>query len=304
MIPYFTTKSLVLLDWDLVSPVLFVRFKLCSFWRNHTCEHPGLWSDLLKENPILMHTKQTLHSPWGMGPHCIDLAVFLLESFQWFVCHASDVSVTDVGRPRRCFFCLGLFGFRCSFADLGICESLSPPCDACSRRFAAFGHSPIRPNLWCSSRSSRKLCVGNFRRSSDGIFFHSFWFFGALCETYRTDELDGAKWGSFGGLVMPSFFFQGAADIYNNVRIGADEARKTFQETGRFEDIYQGIGEAQKEQVLQGLDALCERFPPSKSRERIFERLKGIANNSRFAASVYDLALRLQPPHASSEWHW
>lgn len=44
-------------------------------------------------------------------------------------------------------------------------------------------------------------------------------------------------------------------------------------------------------QVLQGLDALRERFPRSKSRERIFERLKGIANNSRFAASIYDLAL-------------
>jgi hypothetical protein len=45
-------------------------------------------------------------------------------------------------------------------------------------------------------------------------------------------------------------------------------------------------------QVLQGLVALRERFPRSKSRERIFERLKGIANNSRFAASIYDLALR------------
>ena len=45
-------------------------------------------------------------------------------------------------------------------------------------------------------------------------------------------------------------------------------------------------------QVLQGLDALREKFPRSKSRERIFERLKGIANNSRFAASIYDLALR------------
>ena len=46
-----------------------------------------------------------------------------------------------------------------------------PSCDACSRRFATFGHSLVGPNLRCSSRSSRKLCVGNFRRSSDGIFF-------------------------------------------------------------------------------------------------------------------------------------
>ena len=50
----------------------------------------------------------------------------------------------------------------------------------------------------------------------------------------QTDELDGAKWGSAGGLVMPSFFFQGAQDIFNNVRAGAAEAQKRFQETGRY----------------------------------------------------------------------
>ena len=34
----------------------------------------------------------------------------------------------------------------------------------------------------------------------------------------QSGDLDGAKWGSFGGLVMPSFFFEGAAEIFSNVR--------------------------------------------------------------------------------------
>ncbi|CAJ1437713.1 unnamed protein product [Effrenium voratum] len=114
-------------------------------------------------------------------------------------------------------------------------------------------------------------------------------------QNLQTDDLDGAKWGSFGGVVMPSFFFQGAADIYKNVREGAAKAQQTFQRSGRFQDIYQGIEESQKEQVLQGLAALQERFPRSKSRERIFSRFRGVADNTRFAAAIYDLALRLQP---------
>lgn len=190
---------------------------------------------------------------------------------------------------------LGLFGFRCSFADLGICESLSPPVMPAVADLRPLGTVLSVPTSDVVADPVASFALGTFVGALMG-FFSLFLVLRSFVRNLQTDELDGAKWGSFGGLVMPSFFFQGAADIYNNVRIGADEARKTFQETGRFEDIYQGIGEAQKEQVLQGLDALCERFPPSKSRERIFERLKGIANNSRFAASVYDLALRLQPP--------
>ncbi|CAK9102917.1 Poly(U)-specific endoribonuclease-B (Protein endoU-B) (Uridylate-specific endoribonuclease-B) [Durusdinium trenchii] len=116
-------------------------------------------------------------------------------------------------------------------------------------------------------------------------------------QNLQMDSLDGAKWGSFGGLVMPSFFFQGAQDIFSNVRKGAAEAQEKFQESGRFEDIYQHIQQSQREQVLCGLDALRERFPRSKTRERIFERLKAsMTQNTRFTASIYDLALRLQPP--------
>ena len=109
-------------------------------------------------------------------------------------------------------------------------------------------------------------------------------------------DLDGAKWGSFGGLVMPSFFFEGAQEIFRNVRRSTMEAQQAFQESGRFEDIYISIEEAQKEQVLQGLEALKERFPRSKSRERIFQRIAGfVRENRRFAASIYDLTVRLQP---------
>eukprot|EP00434_Breviolum_minutum_P003850 symbB.v1.2.003388.t1/scaffold190.1/size276550/13 len=187
------------------------------------------------------------------------------------------------------------FHEQCSFADLGICESLSPPVMPAVADLRPLGTVLSVPTSDVVADPVASFALGTFVGALMG-FFSLFLVLRSFVRNLQTDELDGAKWGSFGGLVMPSFFFQGAADIYNNVRIGADEARKTFQETGRFEDIYQGIGEAQKEQVLQGLDALCERFPPSKSRERIFERLKGIANNSRFAASVYDLALRLQPP--------
>lgn len=112
----------------------------------------------------------------------------------------------------------------------------------------------------------------------------------------QSGDLDGAKWGSFGGLVMPSFFFEGAAEIFSNVRRRTLDAQQAFRESGRFEDIYRSIEQAQKEQVLQGLEALKERFPRSKSRERIFQRIAGfVSENSRFAASIYDLTVRLQP---------
>lgn len=68
-------------------------------------------------------------------------------------------------------------------------------------------------------------------------------------QNLQMDSLDGAKWGSFGGLVMPSFFFQGAQDIFSNVRKGAAEAQEKFQESGRFEDIYQHIQQSQREQA-------------------------------------------------------
>ncbi|OLQ06089.1 hypothetical protein AK812_SmicGene10680 [Symbiodinium microadriaticum] len=77
----------------------------------------------------------------------------------------------------------------------------------------------------------------------------------------QEDDLDGANWSSFGGLVLPSFFFQGAADIYGNVREVAAKAQQQFRSTGDFEDIYKSIEDAQKEQVLNGLRALRDRFP-------------------------------------------
>ena len=197
-------------------------------------------------------------------------------------------------RSTAAALALVLFGLKCSFADLGLCESAPPstpvmPAVADLRPLGTFLAQPPTSDVPVDPVAT--FALGTFVGALMG-FISLFVVLTSFIRNLQTDELDGAKWGSFGGLVMPSFFFQGAADIYNNVRSGADAARKTFQESGRFEDIYIGIEEAQKEQVLQGLDALRERFPRSKSRERIFERLKGIANNSRFAASIYDLALR------------
>ncbi|CAL1145856.1 unnamed protein product [Cladocopium goreaui] len=201
----------------------------------------------------------------------------------------------SLARRRATAASLVVFGLGCSFADLG-CENVSAPLMPAVPDLRPIGTlltSP--PSASVSADPVATFALGTLVGAVMG-FLSLFVVFTSFLRNLQTDELDGAKWGSFGGLVMPSFFFQGASDIYNNVRRGADEARRTFQDTGRFEDIYVGIEEAQKEQVLQGLDALRERFPRSKSRERIFERLKGIANNSRFAASIYDLALRLQPP--------
>ena len=154
----------------------------------------------------------------------------------------------SLARRRATAASLAVFGLGCSFADLG-CENVSAPLMPAVPDLRPIGTlltSP--PSASVSADPVATFALGTLVGAAMG-FLSLFVVFTSFLRNLQTDELDGAKWGSFGGLVMPSFFFQGASDIYNNVRRGADEARRTFQDTGRFEDIYVGIEEAQKEQA-------------------------------------------------------
>lgn len=145
---------------------------------------------------------------------------------------------------------LGLLGLRCGFTDVGVCDGATSapimPAVADLRPLSTLlttPHTiesvPIDPVA--------TFALGTFVGTLMG-FLSLFVVLTSFIRNLQTDELDGAKWGSSGGLVMPSFFFRGATDIYNNVRKGADEARKVFQETGRFEDIYLGIEDREGEE--------------------------------------------------------
>lgn len=139
---------------------------------------------------------------------------------------------------------LGLLGLRCGFTDVG--------CDGVTSAPVMPEVADLRPlsTLLTTPHTVEAVPIDPVATFALGTFVGTLMGFISLfvvltsfIRNLQTDELDGAKWGSSGGLVMPSFFFRGATDIYNNVRTGADEARRVFQETGRFEDIYLGIEE-------------------------------------------------------------
>jgi len=119
--------------------------------------------------------------------------------------------------------------------------------------------------------------------------------FGMFFKNIRRVGLDGTNMGSSGGLVMPSFFFVGAQDIYSNVRDDSLAAQRRFKETGCFEDLYSGIQRSQENAVARSIEALRERFPPSATRELVFGAIRaGATSSTRLAADLYDFALRLQ----------
>eukprot|EP00929_Paragymnodinium_shiwhaense_P095013 TRINITY_DN55959_c0_g3_i1.p1 TRINITY_DN55959_c0_g3~~TRINITY_DN55959_c0_g3_i1.p1 ORF type:complete len:845 (+),score=184.47 TRINITY_DN55959_c0_g3_i1:67-2535(+) len=106
---------------------------------------------------------------------------------------------------------------------------------------------------------------------------------------------DLSKMESFNGLLMPSFFFRGAADIFKNVRQDAVQSAKRFRETGKFAEIYTGIERSQEQALLQGIEALREQFPRSGTREVFFGLLRvGASSSTRAALSLYEFAARLQ----------
>ncbi|CAJ1399163.1 unnamed protein product [Effrenium voratum] len=94
---------------------------------------------------------------------------------------------------------------------------------------------------------------------------------------------------------MPNFFFQGARDIFSNVRNDAAQSTQRFKETGRFAEIYAGIERSQEMAMLRSIDALREQVPPGATREILFGILRRAAlSSSQLASSLYDFALRLQ----------
>ncbi|CAK9096452.1 unnamed protein product [Durusdinium trenchii] len=94
---------------------------------------------------------------------------------------------------------------------------------------------------------------------------------------------------------MPNFFFQGARDIFSNVRQDAAQSTQRFKETGRFAEIYAGIERSQEMAMLRSIDALREQVPPGALREILFSVLRRAAlSSSQLASALYDFALRLQ----------
>jgi len=111
----------------------------------------------------------------------------------------------------------------------------------------------------------------------------------------RGDDFDGNTLASSGGFVMPNFFFQGARDIFSNVRDDAAESTARFKETGRFAEIYTGIQRSQEMAMLRSLDAIREQFPQGATREILFGVLRRAAmSSSQLSSALYDFALRLQ----------
>lgn len=112
----------------------------------------------------------------------------------------------------------------------------------------------------------------------------------------RGVDFDGGNaLASSGGFVMPNFFFQGARDIFSNVRQDAAQSTQRFKETGRFAEIYAGIEKSQEMAMLRSIDALREQVPPGALREILFSVLRRAAlSSSQLASALYDFALRLQ----------
>jgi len=115
-------------------------------------------------------------------------------------------------------------------------------------------------------------------------------------DNLRGVDLDGGNaLASSGGFVMPNFFFQGARDIFSNVRQDAAQSTKRFKETGRFAEIYAGIEQSQEMAMLRSIDALREQVPPGATREILFSMLRRAAlSSSQLGSALYDFALRLQ----------
>mmetsp|Transcript_40307 Transcript_40307/g.93422 ORF Transcript_40307/g.93422 Transcript_40307/m.93422 type:complete len:742 (+) Transcript_40307:56-2281(+) len=111
----------------------------------------------------------------------------------------------------------------------------------------------------------------------------------------RGDDFDGNTLASSGGFVMPNFFFQGARDIFSNVRNDAAVSTERFKETGRFAEIYTGIQQSQEIAMLRSIDAIREQFPQGATREILFGMLRRAAmSSSQLSSALYDFALRLQ----------
>lgn len=115
-------------------------------------------------------------------------------------------------------------------------------------------------------------------------------------DNLRGVDLDGGNaLASSGGFVMPNFFFQGARDIFSNVRQDAAQSTQRFKETGRFAEIYAGIERSQEMAMLRSIDALRLQVPPGATREILFSLLRRAAlSSSQLGSALYDFALRLQ----------
>mmetsp|Transcript_111556 Transcript_111556/g.356081 ORF Transcript_111556/g.356081 Transcript_111556/m.356081 type:complete len:731 (-) Transcript_111556:192-2384(-) len=119
--------------------------------------------------------------------------------------------------------------------------------------------------------------------------------FGMFLRNLSSSDLDGSRLGASSGLVMPSFFFQGAADIFAEVRQDTQASVQRFRETGDFAEIYNGIALSEQGAMLSALEALRQRFPKSATRELVFGAARWAALSSkRLAAALYDFALIVQ----------
>lgn len=128
--------------------------------------------------------------------------------------------------------------------------------------------------------------------------------FVVFLQNLRGVDVDGTSMCSSGGLVMPSFFFLGAQDIFNNVREDAARSEQRFRQTGRFEEIYCGIQRSQEAALLRSLESLRERFPPTATRELVFGLARNLAlSSTRLAADLYDFALHLQRCNTAGKTH-
>lgn len=105
-------------------------------------------------------------------------------------------------------------------------------------------------------------------------------------------DSDGSKMAASAGLVMPSFFFEGAADIFSEVREDSETALRRFRETGNFSEIYNGITLGEQEAMLKALEALKQRFPKTGTRKLVFSAARWAAlSSTRLASSLYDFAV-------------
>ncbi|CAE8591553.1 unnamed protein product, partial [Polarella glacialis] len=130
----------------------------------------------------------------------------------------------------------------------------------------------------------------------------SSWLGALRADSRGSDGSSSGGMASKGGLIMPSFLFREAAQVFRQVQKDADAAAWRFRLTGDFEDIYAGIERSEKEVLLQALETLYVRFPKSATRELIFNSLRsGALSSDQFAPALYDLAVRLQPAYTTGE---
>ena len=139
----------------------------------HTWEDSGLWSDLSKEIQYWC-IDQTPDSLWDIMIRCGSPLLHWFGSLSSW--KSNDLVAMLQTFPSQTQVHGGAWFAWAFWFQMQLCRSWylwksEPPCHARSRRFAAFGHTLVFPNLRRSSRSSRKLCTGNFRWSCDGIFF-------------------------------------------------------------------------------------------------------------------------------------